>query len=223
MYKWMKQEIGGIFSEEERQSTTRTTQKKNSAGRQAALSSWRTRRIDLAAHGKLRLRLSYKGQIYDGILNKNGRIECYKGVFETPSGAAKAVVGRDDNGTNGWYWWRFERTPGEWRPLRELGATKTASAKTKMRHKAKEGGKWPGLRDYLPGGTKLRMIYKGQTYHATVKGDGRILYRNQYFETPSGAAKAVKRTISANGWYWWHYEKSQGEWVRIDELREKRS
>jgi len=68
---------------------------------------------------KKTLRGTYKGRTHMGIVMPSGRIKLpHSGkVFDTPSGAAVAIVGRP---VNGWAWWRFKNPQGEWVPLSQL-------------------------------------------------------------------------------------------------------
>lgn len=63
------------------------------------------------------LRGTYKGKLYKARVRKNGTIRFGKRVFNSPSLAAVAVVGRP---MNGWWFWTYERAPGQWVRLREL-------------------------------------------------------------------------------------------------------
>lgn len=62
------------------------------------------------------LRADYKGQRYTASLRKNGQVSYGGDLFESPSAAAKAIVGR---AANGWHFWWFRRGR-EWLRLREL-------------------------------------------------------------------------------------------------------
>jgi hypothetical protein len=68
---------------------------------------------------------------------------------------------------------------------------------------------------------RLRGRYKGKLYKARVRSDGAIsIYGvKQRFNSPSLAAiHFVKRNM--NGWWFWTYERSPGEWVRLKHLRD---
>lgn len=68
---------------------------------------------------------------------------------------------------------------------------------------------------------RLRARYKGRLYHARVLADGSISIRGgrgRKFNSPSLAAiQIVKRNM--NGWWFWQYERSPGEWIRLTHLR----
>ncbi len=79
-------------------------------------------------------------------------------------------------------------------------------------------GREPALKKYAKGGFRIRMIYKGIKYVAKVRRNGRISFNGKMFNSPSlAAAMIIKR--AANGWNWWKFQRSPGEWVRLDELR----
>jgi hypothetical protein len=66
---------------------------------------------------RLKIRLVHRGQTHTGVVQKNGTIHYQGTVFSTPSGAARAITGVP---TNGWRVWQYQRSPGEWVPLRAL-------------------------------------------------------------------------------------------------------
>ncbi|MFO1219996.1 MAG: hypothetical protein U1E89_16635 [Burkholderiaceae bacterium] len=65
---------------------------------------------------RIPLRADYKGQRYRATLRKDGRISYGRKLFESPSSAAKAVVGR---AANGWSFWFYKRGR-EWVRLGEI-------------------------------------------------------------------------------------------------------
>lgn len=68
---------------------------------------------------------------------------------------------------------------------------------------------------------RLKAEYKGTAFRARVLLDGSISIRGsgRRFNSPSLAAiHIVKRNI--NGWWFWKYERSPGEWVRLTHLRD---
>jgi len=68
----------------------------------------------------------------------------------------------------------------------------------------------------------LRMRYKGKKYRAWINRSGTIRLRHtgEIFDSPSTAAKAIRKQES-NGWYWWQFRNKRGEWKRLQELRRK--
>jgi RAMA domain-containing protein len=65
---------------------------------------------------------------------------------------------------------------------------------------------------------QLRATYKGHSYKATLRRDGHISYKRRLFESPSSLAKVIVGR-AANGWQFWRYRNSKGEWVRLAELK----
>jgi predicted GIY-YIG superfamily endonuclease len=69
---------------------------------------------------------------------------------------------------------------------------------------------------------RLRARYKGTWDRARVRSDGTITVRGsrgRKFNSPSMATiHIVKRNM--NGWWFWHYERSPGEWVRLKHHRD---
>ncbi|MBN8478041.1 MAG: hypothetical protein J0L91_03660 [Burkholderiales bacterium] len=65
----------------------------------------------------LRLRAIYKGKKYLATLRRDGRIRYAGKLYDSPSAAGRAVVGR---GVIGWLFWKFRKGRDAWVPLREL-------------------------------------------------------------------------------------------------------
>lgn len=65
---------------------------------------------------------------------------------------------------------------------------------------------------------RIKARYKGKTINAYFRKDGNVYYDGKAYRSPSGAAQVVcGRTC--NGWSFWTYQRSPGDWVPIDELR----
>ena len=80
----------------------------------------------------------------------------------------------------------------------------------------KEGLFWKGV--LLKNGLKLRKVSKDKSYQATVI-NGRIIYNNQEFFSPSAAGVAASGT-SVNGWtFWEYYNEEIDRWELLDNLR----
>jgi len=73
----------------------------------------------IAKHSKkhFRLRANYKGKRYIAEVYPSGRIKYDGKLYNTPSGAGKAVRGKL---TNGWTFWRYQIEQGKWVKLDEL-------------------------------------------------------------------------------------------------------
>lgn len=65
----------------------------------------------------LRIRARSKGKVFRGTVRRDGRLRVNKQVFDSPSSAGKACVGRS---VNGWALWEYEHAPNLWLPLKEL-------------------------------------------------------------------------------------------------------
>ena len=68
---------------------------------------------------RTRLRGYYKGYEYSGWLRKDGRIYYDGEIYNSPSGAARAIV---KHSVSGWGFWRYRNRKGEWV---RLGAIRT--------------------------------------------------------------------------------------------------
>jgi len=65
----------------------------------------------------LKLRATYKGKIWRARVREDGWIRCNGYLYSSPSGAARDICKRP---SSGWYFWDYERAPGDWVSLREL-------------------------------------------------------------------------------------------------------
>jgi hypothetical protein len=65
---------------------------------------------------RINLRAEYKGERYRATLRKDGYISSQGSLYESPTAAAKEIVGR---AVNGWWFWHF-RKGQEWVRLSEL-------------------------------------------------------------------------------------------------------
>ena len=145
-------------------------------------------------------------------------------AFEKYSGVITELVG----GKNGIYaLYRRKMTQHAMDEIGEMfGKGRSTSTKRKAAQKAAsrkpasaKGGR-PGksplgvtLKGLLKN-KRLRGTYKGKEYLARVLKSGRVRLKHtgQIFDSPSGAAKAV-RGSETNGWTFWRFRDEQGEWV----------
>lgn len=67
---------------------------------------------------------------------------------------------------------------------------------------------------------RLKATFKGKKIRASVKRNGFIRIGAKSFPSPSAAARHVTKKAT-NGWYFWHYERAPGDWVRIREIRRR--
>ncbi len=79
-------------------------------------------------------------------------------------------------------------------------------------------GRMPPLCRFIEKVSKLRGRSKGKVFHASVLSDGSIRLQRKVHSSPSSAAKAVTK-YSVDGWTFRKYERTPGDWVRLDELR----
>ena len=74
------------------------------------------------------------------------------------------------------------------------------------------------LISFINKGFAIRGYYKGKLYKARVYKNGWIRFGKFLYKTPSGAGKAARKR-STNGWSFWHYQRSPGDWVSLKVLR----
>jgi Restriction Enzyme Adenine Methylase Associated len=87
--------------------------------------------------------------------------------------------------------------------------------------RSKTTGRKPVLAPFVTAPFKIKWKYKGKTHTARVRADGSIYYQKQVFNSPSLAGRAVTGRPT-NGWNVWTYERSPGDWVKLDTLRKKK-
>ena len=52
-----------------------------------------------------------------------------------------------------------------------------------------------------------------------MRRNGFINFRGKLYTSPSLAGKAAVKRVSCNGWKFWTYERSPGDWVLLETLR----
>jgi len=100
--KYYRKEIKSIFGQSERDAGEKE-ETNVIVGRQPILGPYVTKRFEI--------RFRFKGKLYRATVRKDGAI-FYKGiVYNSPSLAARAIIG---HAANGWTIWTYERSPGDW-------------------------------------------------------------------------------------------------------------
>jgi len=160
------------------------------------------------------LRTTHKADSYEAWVRKDGRISCRGAVYNSPSAAGKAAIGR---WVDGWLFWRFKDNNGDWVRLDEL--RKASRGERDRKRVAKGRGRAAVLAPYVNKRFKIRMDYKGRTINACVRSDGTINYAGEIYNSPSIAGARARGKRALNGWKAWKFKNSKGEWVYLDELR----
>ena len=97
-----------------------------------------------------------------------------------------------------------------------------------------QGTPWSGvtLGDILSAGlltppVDLARRYKGHELQARIQGDGRVEFTGQVYGSLSVAGQMARRSVigtdqraQTNGWTFWKYRDSAGEWREVDSLRQ---
>lgn len=112
------------------------------------------------------------------------------------------------------HWERSGKTSGTGQPMQ------TSTMKALVWHSSRG--------EAFPVGIQLRGSYLGKTYQAKVTPQG-IEFNGKFFDNPSSAGIAVKRSAgtrgraaSTNGWEFWEMLSPENQrWVSIDVLRSK--
>lgn len=176
------------------------------------------------------------------VVHADGQLEVNGARYDSPSGAAVAVVGHE---TNGWKFWGLQSGDGTLVPLdklrQQLDAAADASAapptptptaqptplpeapakpKATSKAKATKAGALKPLieQGLLASEATVFATFKGQRHEATVTDDGSLRLPDGTVErNPSGAAVKVTG-YETNGWGFWRTEVG-GKSVRLRDLR----
>ena len=74
------------------------------------------------------------------------------------------------------------------------------------------------LKRLFPNGARLRAMYKGKTYRARLRKDGKIWFNKELFGTLGSAARKAAGRPKL-GWRFWRVERGKGYWVRLHDIR----
>ena len=72
----------------------------------------------------------------------------------------------------------------------------------------------------IPRSIGIRARRKGKLVKAKLRPDLTVRFKGRIYKTPSAAGRAVRKK-STNGWSFWQYQRSPGDWVPIDVLRNR--
>ena len=87
-----------------------------------------------------------------------------------------------------------------------------AGAKTKQ----KRGSR--ALANLIDRPLRLKAIYKGREYRASLRRNDQICLEHKLYESPNQAARTiVKRPV--DGWHFWRFSKTPREWVPLRQLK----
>lgn len=100
-----------------------------------------------------------------------------------------------------------------------LGAAARPSRAKRKNTKRGKKGREVVLSRYTKRAFPLRAKHKGKILRAYVRKSGLIYFDNQHFNSPSMAARHAVKRPTCNGWTFWHYQRSPGDWVMLDHLR----
>jgi hypothetical protein len=71
----------------------------------------------LNGNGGFPIRGEFKGRVFKARVRRDGSIRFNGSKFPSPSAAGAAAI---KSSCNGWYFWKYERAPGDWVRLRKL-------------------------------------------------------------------------------------------------------
>ncbi len=106
--KYQRDELLALIGQEAEE-VLRVTNKRGRLGRRPVLAQY--------VRGSMKLRATLKGRIYKARVRRDGSIRFRRKVYNSPSAAGGAACKRS---CDGWYFWKYERAPGDWVKLNEL-------------------------------------------------------------------------------------------------------
>lgn len=101
--------------------------------------------------------------------------------------------------------------------LRRAAPKATSHRKVKRKKASRGDPADRPLKGIVGGFKRIYATYKGKEYKAVVYNNGRIKFNGQFYDSPSTAAKAVRKRAT-NGWAFWRIRKD-GEQIKLSELR----
>jgi hypothetical protein len=104
---------------------------------------------------------------------------------------------------------------------KKLAREAEAGGKRRGRKANEAKGKGSGLAGRFDRAISLRGVHKRKPFKGRLRIDGTIRTAGKTYDSPSSAAAAVVGH-AVNGWWFWHYERAPGQWVRLKELRRRR-
>lgn len=202
------QEIAKIFgrSAKVRETALNSSPFRNARNRsQSALAPYITKGFPI--------RHDYKGKRYIAKVHANGKIHFNGKVFTSASMAGAEIM--RGHSVNGWTFWKYQNSQGEWVLLDELRKKRPRPRPFKIERKRRVAALAPYVRKSFP----IQANYKGKLYTAKVHPDGTITYNGKLFTSPSLAGSAVRNGKQTGGWHFWKYQDEKGEWKKLDVLR----
>jgi hypothetical protein len=170
------------------------------------------------------------------VVRADGQLEVEGALYDSPSGAAVAVVGHE---MNGWTFWGFQSGAGTLVTLAELrkqlepapsepepaadGEVESTGGEEGAGGESSTKSQVGGLKALLDAGSlasgaTIHADYKGRRYTATVDEEGCLrLEDGSVHKNPSGAAVKVTG-YETNGWRFWRAEV-KGKTVPLGDLR----
>ncbi len=98
-----------------------------------------------------------------------------------------------------------------------LGITKLGE----VENGAKPNKPRPVLARYIQRPMVLKAYFKGKYLKARVRRDGSIRFRGKIYTSPSLAGAEACKRVSCNGWTFWQFERAPGDWIQLNELRQR--
>lgn len=102
---------------------------------------------------------------------------------------------------------------------RRAGLIGGSVARRRQKSIAKKAGGTKSLAGIFSKRVKLKGFYKGETFFATLRKDGKISYKNKLYESPTRVAKIVTGRKTISGWSFWRFKNDKNKWVKLRSLK----
>ena len=103
--------------------------------------------------------------------------------------------------------------------LSELGLSKKVKRKTRSTSQSNRS-----LKNLFRVRKTLTKTYKGKDLKAILHPSGKICFEGKFYNTPSGAANAARKTVEQipysgiNGWTFWFIQNDDRNWVKLADI-----
>jgi hypothetical protein len=134
------------------------------------------------------------------------------------------IIGPEGNRTGGKFAGSEDLFPALGRRVRDIDADRRAAilgglvADRRRRARARRAKGQEALIGFAERRVSLRGRYKGKTFKATLRRDGKIRLRGKLYTSPSAAAHSIVDR-SVDGWHFWRFKDERGDWVQLATVR----
>ena len=102
---------------------------------------------------------------------------------------------------------------------RRAGLIGGVIAQRRQKSVARQAGGRKSLEGIFSKRVRLKSTYKGKTFFATLRKDGKISYKNKLYPSPTSVAKIITGRKTISGWNFWRYKNGKNQWVKLTSLK----